>query len=248
MRETRDQTALLLRQGAQRAQRSGMSAPGRFVAGDERRLALHEAREAGVTACFDGGAPEAERVQVCFVPEGGEPAFTYVWMRARWNAKFGACDHRSLLGSLLALGTDRSFYGDLTVGEGEAYMPCLPEMADRLPLEWVSAGRTPIRVERLDAPPVLPVPESTLRRDTVPSLRLDAVLAAGMNSSRSKAAEMIRAGLVMVNHIPEERTDHLLHAGDLLSVRGFGRIRLRETGEPTRKDRLPVTLEIFTSR
>ena len=248
MREKPDQTALLLRQGAQRAARGGVSAPGRFVAGAERTLALQEARAAGVTACFDGGAPEAERAQVCFVPPGDEPAYTYVWMRVRWNAKFGDCDHRSLLGSLLALGTDRSFYGDLTVGQGEAYMPCLPEMADRLPLEWTGAGRTPIRVDALTEAPELPVPESALRRDTVPSLRLDAVLAAGMNCSRTKAAEWIRAGHVMVAHIPEERTDRLLRAGDLLSVRGFGRIRLKEVGDPTRKDRLPVTLEIFTSR
>ena len=45
--------------------------------------------------------------------------------------------------------------------------------------------------------------------------------------------------------MPEERTDRLLEPGQLLSIRGFGRIRLTEVGSPTRKDRLPVTLEIF---
>jgi len=56
---------------------------------------------------------------------------------------------------------------------------------------------------------------------------------------------MIRAGAVSVDHALEERTDRTLSAGQLLSIRGFGRIRLREVGEPTRKDRLPVVLEIF---
>jgi RNA-binding protein YlmH len=82
-------------------------------------------------------------------------------------------------------------------------------------------------------------------RDTVASLRLDCVLASGLRTSRAKAAEMIREGLVMVEHMPEERVDRLLETGALLSVRGFGRIRLTAVGEKTRKDRLPVTLEIF---
>ena len=49
----------------------------------------------------------------------------------------------------------------------------------------------------------------------------------------------------MVDHVPEERVDRALNEGDLLSVRGFGRIRLTGVGERTRKDRLPVMLEIF---
>ena len=55
-------------------------------------------------------------------------------------------------------------------------------------------------------------------------------------------------GAVSVNHLPEEHTDRLLREGDMLSVRGFGRVRLTGVGEPTRKDRLPVTLEVFSGR
>ena len=40
--------------------------------------------------------------------------------------------------------------------------------------------------------------------------------------------------------------DRVLAPGQLISVRGFGRIRLTEVGQPTRKDRLPVTLEVFS--
>ena len=85
-----------------------------------------------------------------------------------------------------------------------------------------------------------------MQRDTVASMRLDSVLASGMRISRAKAAEMIRQGLVSVDHQLEERVDRQLAAGQLLSVRHFGRIRIRETGELTRKDRLPVVLEIFS--
>ena len=248
MKERLTQEELLLHQGAERAMRSGRAVPGRFVSGLERQTALREAHACEVQACFDGGSPEAERVQVCFVPIGEEPAFSYVWLSIRWHARFGSCDHRSLLGSLMALGLDRSFFGDLTLGEGEAFLPCLPEVQDQLVTGWTQAGNTPIRVEPLSAPPDLPEPKHQLMRDTVPSLRLDAVLAAGAKLSRSRAAELIRGGAVMVSHVPEERTDRLLTVGELLSVRGFGRIRLVEVGTPTRKDRLPITLAIDTSR
>ncbi len=239
------QLALRLRQNAERADRLDVPVPGRFVAGEERALAIHAAREARVAVSFDGGWPDAERVQVCFHPAWAETEFTARWVEIRWAAKFAHAEHRDLLGSLMALGMDRSFFGDLIALEDRAYLLCLPEVAARLPIEWDKAGNVPIRVTLLEEPPVIAPPKGDVLRDTVASLRLDCVLASGMKTSRGRAAEIIRTGAVAVDHIPEERTDRVLSPGQLLSVRGFGRIRLIEVGAPTRKDRLPVTLEIF---
>ena len=46
------QTALRLRQGAERADRLDLPVPGRFLTGEERSLAVHMAREAGVLAAL----------------------------------------------------------------------------------------------------------------------------------------------------------------------------------------------------
>ncbi|MBQ4580331.1 MAG: hypothetical protein IJA83_06685 [Clostridia bacterium] len=245
VKDTAAQLALRLRQNAERADRLDMPVPGRFVTGEERAMALHAAREARVAASFDGGWPDAERVQVCFHPAWAEAEYTAVWAEIRWAAKFAHVEHRDLLGSLMALGMDRGFFGDLIALEDRAYLLALPEVAARLPVEWDKAGNVPIKVQILAEAPVIDPPKGDMLRDTVASLRLDCILSAGMKTSRSRAAEIIRMGAVGVNHMPEERTDHLLTAGDLLSIRGFGRIRLVEVGNPTRKDRLPVTLEIF---
>ena len=48
-----------------------------------------------------------------------------------------------------------------------------------------------------------------------------------------------------MNHTATERVDQQLKADDLISVRGFGRIILREIGTPTRKERIPILLEVF---
>lgn len=245
MNKGSEQLALRLRQNAGRADRMDIPVPGRFVTGEERAMAVHAAREERVAVSFDGGWPDAERVQVCFHPAWAEAEFTAVWVEIRWAAKFAHVEHRDLLGSLMALGMDRAFFGDLIAQEDRAYLLALPEVAARLPVEWDKAGNVPIKVTLLDEPPVIEPPKGEHLRDTVASLRLDCILSSGMKTSRSRAAEIIRAGAVAVDHMPEERTDRILEPGQLLSVRGFGRIRLIEVGGPTRKDRLPVNLEIF---
>ncbi len=245
VKDSSAQLALRLRQNAERADRLDMPVPGRFVTGEERAMAVHAAREARVAASFDGGWPDAERVQVCFHPAWAEAEFTAVWLEIRWAAKFAHVEHRDLLGSLMALGMDRAFFGDLIALEDRAYLLALPEVAARLPVEWDKAGNVPIKVKLLEEAPAIEPPKGENLRDTVASLRLDCILSAGMKTSRGRAAEIIRTGAVAVDHMPEEHTDRLLTAGQLLSIRGFGRIRVKEVGSPTRKDRLPVTLEIF---
>lgn len=236
---------LRLRQWAERADRMDMPVPGRFVTGEERDLAVRASRESGVAVSFDGGWPEAEREQVCFHPAWAEAEFTAQWLEIRWAVRFAKVTHSDLLGSLMALGMDRSYFGDLIALDDRAYLCAVPEAARRLPTEWDKAGNVPIRAAVLDALPVFEAPKGEEMRDTVASLRMDCILASGLRTSRAKAAEMIRAGAVSVDHMPEERVDRLLEPGQLLSIRGFGRIRLAGVGDRTRKDRLPVTLEIF---
>ena len=50
-----EQRVLRLRQAAQRSAKLDRPVPARFVSGEERALAIHEARAAGVAASFDGG-------------------------------------------------------------------------------------------------------------------------------------------------------------------------------------------------
>ena len=244
--DDRSRVQLLLRQWAERADRTGVPCAGRFLTGEEFSLARHQARESGVLFASEGGYPEAERQQACFYPPDAEPVFTWQWVEIRWQQRFGSLTHSDLMGSLMALGLDRMYFGDLVCGDGTAWLCTLPEMAARLPQEWTQAGRMSITVRIPEEPPVIEPPRGEPLRDTVPSPRLDCVVAAGTRQSRAKAAELIRAGLVQVNHEEELRCDRLLQPGQLISVRHFGRIRLKELGAPTRKDRLPILLELFT--
>ena len=56
--------------------------------------------------------------------------------------------------------------------------------------------------------------------------RLDAVLAAACRLSRSEAQRLVAAGLVKLNHAPTLRGDAKLSEGDLISARGYGRVKV----------------------
>ena len=82
-------------------------------------------------------------------------------------------------------------------------------------------------------------------RDTVSSLRLDAVTAAAFSMSRGKAAELIAAGKVNLDHVPCIKPDRPVAEGAVLTARGLGKARLTEVGGLTRKGRTGITIEKY---
>ena len=82
-------------------------------------------------------------------------------------------------------------------------------------------------------------------RDTVPSLRLDAVAASGFHMARGKAAALVESGRVQVNWRECTKPDKLLAAGDTVSARGFGKFEVSEVGGVTKKGRTSIVLKVY---
>ena len=123
-----------------------------------------------------------------------------------------------------------------------AYLFVTPEMADYVSANLESAGRASVKVEPASETPEIAPPEGIEIRVTVQNARLDAVLAAGYRLSRSEAQKLIAAGLVKLNHVPNLHTDARVGEGDLISARGYGRLKvLSEQGE-SRRGRLILML------
>ena len=76
-------------------------------------------------------------------------------------------------------------------------------------------------------------------------LRLDAVASAGFRSPRSAAASAARAGELRLNYA-EAKASASVAAGDLMSWRGKGRVRVVGV-EATKKGKFAVEMERFTS-
>ena len=195
---------------------------------------------------WNGGYEGAERKLLQFLPdwcEDGEGAVAAVRARCRGEA---SPTHRDYLGSLMGLGITREKLGDLLVSPGQCDVITAADMAEVLVGQWDRAGRTRLEVSPLPLSELL-VPERQVKtlRDTVMSLRLDAVLAGGFSLSRTRAAELIRSGRVQVNHQDCLKADRTVAQGDVLTVRGLGRCVLREVGGLSKKGRTAVTLERY---
>ena len=80
---------------------------------------------------------------------------------------------------------------------------------------------------------------------TVQSMRLDAVAAGLFRLSRTQTADLIRAGLVSLNHLPCLRTDAPIREGDIIAVRGHGKASVAEAGGQSRKGRIFLRGEVY---
>lgn len=215
----------------------------RFLEPSMERDAVSAAHAAGASVAFFGGFDGAERRIAAFHDGDAPEYFPIETLELRWNAKFAEAKHRDLLGAVMGLGLERDATGDVCLGEepGVAYLFCTEDVADYIAANLESAGRASLKISRANEIRIAP-PEGTGIRVTVQTLRMDALLAAGYKLSRSEAQRLISAGLVKLNHVVEERGDVHLEAGDLISARGYGRLRIDEIQGETKKGRIGVLL------
>ena len=201
---------------------------------------------------FFGGFPEAERRVCVFFPDWLEEE---AWQDAPEGpvcALFASVppqaqlSHRDYLGSLMGLGLTREKLGDILVEEKGATVLLLREVLPILLDQWAQVGRYPLTLEERPLGALAPAsPEVKEIRDTVASLRLDAIVASGFSLSRTRAADYITAGRVTVNHSLCEKTDKILEPGDIFTCRGLGKCVLAEVGGKSKKGRTMIRLERY---
>ena len=154
--------------------------------------------------------------------------------------------HRDFLGSALALGIKREKIGDILAAEDRCLMFAASDIAEYIRENLTKIGNAGVAVAFADFGAVEP-PERNVSEisGTVASLRLDAVLSVALKVSRSAAAELIAGGLVHVNWELALQTTRLIVAGDIFSVKGFGRFRLGTIGSLSKKGRHHIVVEKY---
>lgn len=239
---------------ALRAQHTGRVCATRFLEPSTLVAGNAAASRAGVKVALWGGYEGAERCVAAFYagdpPEAGD--WPVVALRLQWNAKFANPGHRDLLGAMMGLGIEREMTGDIAMGTYRdapcAYLFALEEVADYIAANLDSAGRASLKVSVATETPQLIPPEGESLRLTVQQQRLDAVLAAACRLSRSEAQRLIAAGLVKLNHVPQLRPDARLSEGDLISARGYGRVKVTAFQGESRRGRQVVQVFRYGSK
>jgi RNA-binding protein YlmH len=209
-----------------------------------------------VKTLFFGGYRKAERQRMVLVPafyltEAVESPLAYLSLKPSTKIKktvlSGAEEpcftHRAVLGAILGLGLNRGKIGDLLVTKDEAQAIVGVEIGDFLLTNLTKVGALAVTVEEID-PEQLNTPVEKVKeiKSTVASLRLDAVAGIGYGVSRSRMAREIKMAKVKVNWRPVTAPDYKVDVGDVLSIRGRGRVVVAELGGETKKGRLVVKL------
>ena len=238
---------------AEQAQNRNIPAATDFLSPQQQMMALDLLRAAGVpeTAyAVIGGYDGAERNLILFLPdwlevEDAASQSPVRCLRAVFRAE-EKLTHRDFLGSLMGMGIVREKLGDILVSPDSADLMVMDTVADFLLQSWSSAGRAKLSVaEILPAHVHIPVAQCQEVRDTVSSLRLDAVASTGFRMARGKAADLIASGRVQVNWRECTKPDKLLSAGDTVSARGFGKFELTEVGGVTKKGRTSIVVKRY---
>ena len=205
-----------------------------------------------------GGYALAERRIFCL--EGNDYCYNYqeddsgkdleyplqvIQIKAK-NEKFSdKLTHRDYLGAILNLGIDRGKVGDIIAEFTSAYVFCKDEISQYIVSNLSKVKHTQVECSVIPKQAFHIEPKFEEIRKSVSSLRLDAVIAAGLNGSRSSLSNLIKGEKVYVNGKRILSNSYSLKEGDVISVRGFGKFRLKEIQSQTRKGRTYVLLQKY---
>jgi photosystem II S4 domain protein len=193
-----------------------------------------------------GGYPQAERQRVAIsraeLPlDNSQVAVAAIEIAG--NFLFDPATHRDFLGAILGTGIVRDKVGDIIVlGERGAQAIVVPDMVEFLTLNLTQVRSVPVKTQAIDWSELkIREPKKKELTTVEASMRLDALASAGFGMSRSKMADLITAGDVRVNWKEITQASHLLKPGDLVAIRGKGRLEIGEVAV-TKKDRYRVQL------
>ncbi len=196
-----------------------------------------------------GGYPQAERQRLAIARTDLPLEADQVELAAleiAGNFLFDTASHRDFMGALLGTGIVREKVGDIIVlGERGGQAIVVPELVEFLSMSLNQVRSVPVKTRRIELSELkIREPKKKEMTTVEASLRLDAVASAGFGMSRSKMSDIIGAGDVRVNWKETSSASYQVKAGDLIAIRGKGRVEVGEVAV-TKKDRYRVQLTRF---
>lgn len=194
-----------------------------------------------------GGYPRAERKRLVVFPEYyltqlvSDPIGA---LEITTDGFAASLSHRDYLGAIVGTGLSREKVGDILLTDGGAHVVVAQEITGFLGEALTHVGSVPVTVNEID-PEALEVEPERVReiRTTVASMRLDAIAASGFGTSRSKIVRMIKSDRIKVNWQSTTNPARTIEVGDVISMRGRGRVIVEEVTGTTKKGRFGVMLK-----
>ncbi|MET1032735.1 RNA-binding protein [Domibacillus tundrae] len=202
-----------------------------------------------VRVSFFGGHSSAERKRGLFHPSYFEPEetdFGVELLEVDYPQKFSMISHPHILGSLMGLGLNREKFGDILSEQDRFQVIVAKELTSYLHAHFDHVGKVPVKlIEKTLSEAVYSIEEWHEQTVTVSSMRLDVIIGSLSSMSRQKAQQLIKSGAVKVNWKAVDQTSFECAQGDMLSVRGIGRMKILSIDGQTKKEKWRITLGIL---
>ena len=164
--------------------------------------------------------------------------------KINYNKRYYNIEHKHVLGTLMSLGIKREVIGDIVIDEKkDIYFACTNEISKFLMAELQFINKAKIELEKIDYN-IKNIINYEEKEVLVSSYRLDCVISGVYNISRNKSLEIIKDGLVYINHISNMNVSHMVNIGDEINVRHYGKFKIDRFNGTTRSDRSKLVVLI----
>ena len=143
------------------------------------------------------------------------------------------------------LGIDRCKIGDILVWEEGAVIFAKEEICGYIADNLTRIRHTSVNTSVQETEDITYTPRYEKLRGTVPSVRLDTVLSVCYPMSRSRLVPLIESGKVFVNGKLITSNGYHLKDGDIISVRGTGRVVYDGILSETKKGRYLISVRKY---
>jgi RNA-binding protein YlmH len=204
----------------------------------------------GIPYTSFGGAKGAERVMIRFGSEeelGYELPFPISVIKAEpVSQKFAdKLTHRDFLGAILNLGIERSTLGDIAIIDNVGYIFASEDIADYIVSSLTKVKHTDMRLKIVDELPDGELYRTEIRRVQANGERVDAIIAKVFGLSREDSSALFKKRLVFIDGKCTENTSYIPKEGEVISVRGHGRMIYRGCDSLTRKGKMNIVVEVY---
>jgi RNA-binding protein YlmH len=198
---------------------------------------------------IDGGFNEAERSVVSIYPyymESDDVEAGIRFLQVEGNFKFKSISHKDYLGAILNLGIKREKIGDIIIHDEFCQVVVDKDICDFVIMNLEKVSRNTVKVTEISRDDLIMSDHKYKEKSmTVQADRLDCVISAVYDISRQDSLKYISANKVHVNFESISSKSKSIKSGDLISVRGKGRVEIEDIGELTKKGRLKLKVRLL---
>jgi len=192
---------------------------------------------------FSNVSGEDEYKRAVISPFELEPDFKVTLLKLNYNQKFQKIDHRHLLGNIMGLQIERNMIGDILISnEGNAYIVSSEEMSNFLIDNLTVIDHNPIELVKVDELIGDFSVKYDIKKYFVQSLRVDLICADGFKLSRKESQDLIKEGNLKINQRKELNLVKNVSEGDVISLKGHGRIKIITIGSLSKSGKIMVEI------